>query len=114
MAASLILKLGDTYPPVETVLESTVSGAFAPIDLTSAEKIYFIMKLLGIPVLKQECVKPGGGFDSSGLVVYKWKTGETATVGLYRVEYEIRWTGGGIQSVPNENYDTIEIQEDLG
>jgi hypothetical protein len=107
--ANLVVKLNDTYPPVEATLESTVSGSLAPIDLTPATSIFFIMKL-GVVKIKELATV----IDAvNGKVQYKWKAGDTSTVGIYRVEWEIHWTGG-IETIPNEGYDTIEIQEDLG
>ena len=36
-----------------------------------------------------------------GTVQYTWAAGDTSTVDTYNVEWEITWTGGGIQTVPN-------------
>lgn len=117
-APFLVIKRGDTYPPVESTLKATVGTEFLPLDLTPAVggsgKINFIMKRQGPGVilpLIEICTYPE---PSTGKVIYKWKAGETETVGVYQVEWEIHWSAGGIQSVPNGEYDTIEIISDLG
>lgn len=109
MASELTVKLGDTFPPVEAILESSTGSGFSPIDLTEAKKVLFLMKL-GVTVISGACTYPS---PKTGNVIYKWKAGDTNTVGAYRLEWQIEWNSGGIESVPNEGYDSLEIQENL-
>jgi hypothetical protein len=124
--AKLIVKLHDTWPPVESVLRGTnAEGQKVPIDLTKAEKVWFIMKKqTGGTAIKKLCTFPA---PTTGNVIYRWATGDTGTVGLYNLEYEIVWKNEApfgaeaFQTVPSgagspteANFDEVEIVEDLG
>jgi hypothetical protein len=44
-----------------------------------------------------------------GVVYYQWQTGDTDTIGSYEAEFEVTFTGGEIESFPNNRYIQIEI-----
>jgi hypothetical protein len=105
MAVVLVVKQGDTFPGVETTLTDS-KGA---INLTEATSVKFIAKS-GSHIIEGNCTIIEAG---KGTVSYPWAEGDTGITGVYKVEYKITWKSGGIQSVPNQNYDEIEIEESL-
>ena len=50
---------------------------------------------------------------SKGEVTYTWSASDTATVGSYEAEFEVTYSGGGIQTFPNNQYINIEITDDI-
>jgi hypothetical protein len=44
-----------------------------------------------------------------GVVEYRWTAGETATAGVYRATFEIQTVAGDVETVPNDDHLTIEI-----
>jgi hypothetical protein len=109
-APDLTLKAHDTYPPLQVVL----SDANGPINLTAASQVRVIMKgttggsialVTGVMTIS---ASPVGGFAA-----YTWAAGDTAIPNTYNVEFEIAWTTGGIETVPNDIYRTVQINQDL-
>lgn len=85
----------------------------APIDLTTATAVRFIMGNGGVedPVAEGDCTIED---PDAGIVSYEWAVGDTDTVGTFKVEFEITWADGGIETVPNEGYKEVTIGDDLG
>jgi hypothetical protein len=105
MAVVLVLKQNDTFPPVE----ATLTDEDGPINLTEATSVKFIAKS-ATHVIEGNCTIIKA---TEGVVTYLWASKDTENPGVYRVEYKIIWKSGGIQSVPNQSYDEIEIEESL-
>lgn len=113
--ADLTIKRGDTRP----VLGAQLTDNASPLNLTTATAVKMLMRLPAGPSPKVEaaCTITNA---STGTITYTWQTGDTDTVGLYNVEFEITWNDGGIQTVPNGTptgatgpYYTVEIVADL-
>ena len=81
------MKRGDTFPP----LALTVTENALPLDLTAAV-----------------------ADAAAGEIEYEWQAGDTDTSGEYNLEVEIEWAAGGFQTVPNAEYDSLTIMDDLG
>ena len=87
----------------------------APLDLTNALSVDFIMKSTGSPdgitVINAPAVieTPKTG----GIVRYDWALGDTAVAGAYTAEVEIHWSGSKPQTAPTNAYWTIDIGLDL-
>lgn len=85
----------------------------APIDLTDATEVNFLMRLHGStdpPAIRS----PMTITDAvNGTVQYAWQAGDTDTAGDYDVEFEITWNDGGVETVPNDSYLTVRIVDDL-
>jgi hypothetical protein len=96
------IKTGDTAPSVEAILKIDN----VPIDLTDATALRFKMSngLDEVAVIVDA---------EAGSVRYDWGSGQTSTAGVYDAEFEITWTGGGIQTVPSKGYMKIYVAEDL-
>lgn len=51
---------------------------------------------------------------STGSVSYTWAEGDLATVGTYRMEFEITFSSGAIATVPNNAHLVLVVADDLG
>lgn len=96
------IKTGDTAPSVEATLKigNTI------VDLTDAVSVRFKMGAIDAAAV---IVSP----PTSGKVRYDWGAGETDVAGTHNAEFEITWTGGGVQTVPSKGYIKVVISEDL-
>ncbi len=106
------LKRHDTYPPLKATLEEE-NGL--PINLTGVVKVKFIAKATGAEITGS-CTGPAGGaFDKTGVVEYPWAVGDTKVAGSYKVEFEIERSTSPlhVESVPNNGYKELLIEEDL-
>jgi hypothetical protein len=103
------IKQHDTWPPLPFAL----ADANGPINLATATNVKFLAKMTQ-PVaatIHGDCVLVD---PASGIGRYEWAAGDTAQPGSYRVEFEIDWGAGKIETIPNDNYDTLVVLEDLG
>lgn len=71
----------------------------------------------GLPPISEPAVVLEGEDDpdnegevfGSGLVEYRWGTGETDTPGMYRASFKVTMASGEIETVPNADELTIRI-----
>lgn len=104
MSHVFYIKTGDTAPSIEAVL--SVEGVV--IDLTNATAVRF--KVAGLAIDEPAVVEDP---PTAGRVRYDWATDDANQVGVFDAEFEITWTGGGIQTVPNRDYIKIYVTADL-
>jgi 5-hydroxyisourate hydrolase-like protein (transthyretin family) len=107
------IKNGDTSPAYVVDLQDDVDSTPAAIDLTDADTVTFKMRLTGTtgaPVIDElmDITTP-----ASGRVTYEWAVGDTAETGTYDVEFEIGWSDGTVETVPNSGYMTVIVTDDL-
>lgn len=110
--ADVTIKQHDTRPVLTRYLIQSVAGATSPVDLTSVSSIGFKMRHTSAPVVLVTGVASIVTV-SSAYVAYKWATTDNATSGIYNAEYELTYTDGGIETVPNDTYFSIEVVDDL-
>jgi hypothetical protein len=112
--ADFTIKRGDTWGPLEAVLEDR-NG---PIDLTTASKVKMLMKSSTLSITTGPLTIPEQHGANKGKVEYDWEEGDLSIVGTYNVEFEIEWESGRKQTVPNgaegELYSTVNVTQDLG
>lgn len=115
MAEPFIIKENDTRPRFVVGLLQDVGGpGEAPIDLTDATSVKFLMRLAsesGDPKVDSPAVITDA---ITGEVTYTWEVGDTDVVGEYEAEVEITWTDGGVETVPNTGYFEVSVEDDLG
>lgn len=113
--ADFTIKQGDTRPGMTAQLKDNE----VPIDLTAATSVTFKMApdAGGSLTVDSPCVFID---RDTGIVMYEWTTGDTATVGFYNIEFEIVWADLGVETVPNDDvegndgpYYIVEIKADL-
>jgi hypothetical protein len=108
------IKQDDTRPVYVVPLVSDFGGANDPIDLTDATAVKFLMRLqgdTGPPKVNAPAVITDA---AAGEVTYTWDAADTDVAGTYEVEFQITWSDGGVQTIPNDSYFTVEIKTDLG
>lgn len=101
------MKRGDTAPPLTVRL----SDGAAPVDLTGST-VRVLGRVGGNLVLDDS--SPNLDEGSEGLVVHHWVAGETNFAGVMRVEVEVTWPGGFVQTWPPNDYLYVVIAADLG
>lgn len=106
---SFYIKQNDTVPSLRADLKD---GDNAAIDLTGAS-VKFIMRAIGgtTAVINASASIVS---EAGGTVQYNWQSGDTDTVGSYQAEFEVTYSGGTVETFPNDGYIRIEILDDLG
>ena len=106
---SFYIKQNDTVPSLRADLRD---GDNAAIDLTGAS-VKFIMRAIGgnTAVINASASIVS---EAGGTVQYNWQVGDTATIGSYQAEFEVTYSGGTVETFPNDGYIRIEILDDLG
>lgn len=107
------IKNGDTAPAYVADLVDDVDSTPAAINLTDATSVTFKMRLAsttGAPAVDSEATITTA---ASGRVTYEWQAGDTDEPGEYEVEFEIAWTDGTIETVPNNGYASVIVTDDL-
>lgn len=102
------IKANDRLPSIQ----ATLSSGGAPLNLTTATGVKFIMKTKTGNTIKVNGVATIVT-AASGVVRYDWLAVDTATPGEYVAEWEITWTGGKKQTVPTLTYHEVTILADL-
>lgn len=99
------IKQHDLRPPLTRILRDEDGD---PINLTGAEAVRFLMAASGSPqaLIATTCSVLSA---TGGEVEYGWGQGQTATVGYYQGEFEIRWAASTPQTVPNVGFVDIVI-----
>lgn len=106
MASDFTLKANDRLPSIQ----ATFTSAGAPVDLTSATGVKFIMKSGSTVKVNAAAVIVT---PTAGVVRYDWLAADTATPGDYTAEWSVTWTGGKQQTFPTTTYHTVTILADL-
>lgn len=111
--ADFTIKQNDTRPKMTRSLSETINGASAPLNLTSASAVKLISRFSGSLVAK---INASAGIASAlgGVVQYTFTSTNTDVVGLMDAEWEVTWNDGGVETVPNSGYFSIEVVDDLG
>lgn len=110
--ADVTMKQNDTRQPLVRNLRQTVDGVAGVIALTTASKVdlHFRPANAAYKVSGTCLIASAAG----GVVQHNWIVTETATVGLFDAEFEITWNDGGVETVPNDGYFSIEFVDDIG
>lgn len=105
-------KVGDTYPPYSAFLQQ--AGGASSISLTAASSVEFIAKNSGNQATSI-IIKGAMSIASAanGYVQYSWGASDLIFADTYNSEYEIVWQAGGIETVPNDSYDSFTVVKDL-
>lgn len=110
--ANFTIKQHDTQPVLQATLQQTISGATGGIDLTAATSVKLLLRaaLDNVAVSRPAIITT----PAMGVVTVNWQAADTATADVFNAEFEITWANGGIQTVPNDSYFTVEVKADLG
>ncbi len=97
------MKKGDTLP----ALTDTLLVGGLPVDLTGATVSLVMTHMQGLETVEAEALTPAP--TTSGVVLYDWEDGDTATSGMYRVEWRVEFPGGAIQTFQGDQFQFVEI-----
>lgn len=105
-------KVGDTWPPYSAFLQQ--AGGASVLSLSAASSVEFLAKNSGntatsILIRGQMTVASA----AQGYVTYTFGASDLILADTYNVEYEILWQAGGIETVPNDSYDSFTVLKDL-
>lgn len=112
MANEFFLKLGDTYPNIETILSDT-NG---PVNLTGAIVLFRMSEPdTGNLMIERTAtiVTPQSGADI-GRVYIEFVDGDSDIEGTYRVEWRVTFGNGKIATFPrgqSANFNLIHVEE---
>lgn len=103
--ADLYMVQGDRRP----ILAATLTQGGEAINLTGASGVVFRGRLQnGTTVFTGSCSIVSA---AAGTVTYTWGASDTATPGIYIVEFVITWSTGVTQSIPSHRTRTLEIRD---
>jgi len=105
---AFFIKQNDTSPALQATLKD---GLGAVVDLTGAS-IRFHMRKTGDTTAKVDATAVIENADN-GLVYYSWVAADTDTIGSYEAEFEVTFTGGEIETFPNNRFIDVEITDDI-
>lgn len=104
------IKQNDTSPSISAILK----GADREVIDLSGATVRFNMKNRRTGELivdGRECTVIDA---TAGQVRHDWQAGDTATSGLFNAEFEITFSSGKIESVPNGSHIQIKITAEIG
>ena len=115
MAADFVINRGDTFPNFKATLETRneTTGKWEPLDLTNATGVKLYMASTEPATIEIYGAMTIVAPRTSGYVEYEWQVADTETANIYRLQFEITWSNGKLQTIPNNGYYTAEIQPDL-
>jgi hypothetical protein len=117
MATPFEIKESDSRPTYIAVLKSSFGlVGEAPINLTTATGVKFIMRDVNLSDDDPPKVDSAMTITDAvnGIVSYTFTTTDTDTSGTYNVEFQITWSDGGIETIPNNSYLQLIVYDDLG
>lgn len=105
---AFFIKQNDTSPSLQATLKD---GADNAVDLTGAT-VRFHMRQLGTQTVKVDDDATVSDADN-GVVYYQWSASDTDTIGSFEAEFEVTFSGGEIESFPNNRFIQVEITDDI-
>lgn len=102
------MKQFDRLPSIQT----TLSTAGAPVDLTTATSVTFIMKPITGGAIKVNAAATIVSL-TGGIVRYDWLATDTNTAGIFNAEWQVNWPSSKEQTFPTQGYHVVEIVPDL-
>ncbi len=107
MSLSRYMKQGDLEPPFDPVLYD--DDGVTPLNLSAATSVKVTCYQNGASVFTSRAATG----DAQGRVNMPWVAGDTNTIGTLRLEVEIEWSAGRIQTVPSEDTFYVYVTADL-
>lgn len=130
MPSDHTMKANDRLPSFQVhlfrggeLVDGVLTGG-APVDLSTALDVWFIMRATAGDLVKVNSlaviVDPAAveGDEDFGAVRYDWQAVDTDLPGDFRAEWEVHWPGSGPGDVlpetfPTLGYSTVHIEPDL-
>lgn len=106
---TFVLKQNDTSPAIQAILKNPDGSV---INLDGADVCFNMRSSRGEQIINRALVTVLDA--TNGLVRYEWIAADTAVSGNYQAEFEITFSNGQVESVPNSESLSIKIIPDLG
>ena len=110
--ATYTLKRGDTAPVIQDTLLDANGNA---VNLTGSTIRFHMANWERTTVIVNGVVTGWGGaaLGSSGQVEYAPMSADVATAGVFKAEWEVTFSGGKIETWPDEGHAVVNIEVDL-
>lgn len=108
LVTDYVIKTGDRAPNITATCKD---GSGNVVDLTGATA-RFVMINNETGVVKVAAAATISN-PTGGVVTYAWEATDTDTAGLYDGEFEVTFSGGIVQTFPNDRQIVILITPDL-
>jgi hypothetical protein len=109
MASIFFISDTDTQPVIQTTLTDADDVA---INISAYTVKFTMRKYRGDTVISAgSATQPGGGTD--GVARYSWTGTNTATPGVYEVEWIVMSGATRVFTAPNDGYDTVVIKDSI-
>ena len=105
---AFVLKKGDTSPVLVATFKDYDGTA---VSIVGASVKILVKTLDGTSVVNSPMTITDG---TNGVAEYEWQSGDTDTTGTYKVEFEVTFDNGAVETFPNNKYEMMVIKEDLG
>lgn len=102
------IRQNDTFPPIEATL---YDGSGALVNLAGADVKFQMTKALTGATVKVDAA--ADIVSPSGQVAYSWDPADTDEEGTFNGTFEVTYSGGGVQSFPNDRFITVVVTPDL-
>lgn len=102
-----IIKRRDTSPIYRGILKD---GKGDIVNVTGATVRFHMFDQDGVVKVDAAAVINAG---AAGDVQYEWIADDTDTAGFYDTEFEVTYSGGRIETFPNNSFDRVHIGKDL-
>lgn len=107
--SKFFLKTNDTGKPIVATLQN---GDGTVINLAGCSVKVVVSAGVGVTAIVNRAVTVTDA--TNGIVTYTPLAADVATAGTYMAEWEVTTGSGGVFTVPDPGYDTIQIDQDLG
>jgi hypothetical protein len=103
------IKQNDTSPALEAYLRDSRGRA---VNLTGAT-VVFHMRLQSSGEAKITDGSVTLTTATQGLVSYSFTAANTDTSGIYQAEFQVTFSGGAIETFPNDDYIKVVVTDDV-
>jgi hypothetical protein len=101
------IKQNDTSPSLQVILEDSASVA---IPIVGASVKLHMKSLDGVIKINEAMTITDA---DNGVVQYDWQTGDTDTVGIYYVEFQVTYSDSSIETFPNSGNEVVSVVRQL-
>lgn len=110
MATTFTIKQNDTRPKLVTTLSGFGGGATLATATSVSPKMRLSTTPFTVVTLGGTCVITDA---ANNQITYTWVAADTSVNGIYEIEFQILWNDGGVETVPNDSYNTIIVKDDI-